>query len=378
MRPHFHVAGVPVRVHLLFFVTALAAGWGLVQEPALLALWGGIAFGSVLLHELGHAWAFRRYRCSAFIELHGLGGTTSSPEEERLTHRQTAWVSLAGPATGLALGGLFWALSRFTPLGQQGGLVGEVLRQLLWVNVGWGLFNLLPMQPLDGGHVLASVVRARSGYRYERVLHGVGIVTALGVLGLALWWKQPWMGLLAVLFGVLNLAQVFRLPEEVLVQRTTPPRPRVSARRKPEAGAIGLEPLLNTPRSPPRAGPTGVTSEARRAPAPPREPEPEPPEGPHDPALVGALLLEGGLAAMAVRPLQTAFAASPSPEAGHRLVLALLETRRFMELDALLAGPRASHLSDDTLALVCERAGAAGQATVAERAGALRRGRANF
>jgi stage IV sporulation protein FB len=376
MRPHFHVAGVPVRVHPLFLVTALASGWGLVQEPSRLALWVAIVFASVLLHELGHAWAFRRHGCSAFIELHGMGGTTSSREEERLTHRQSAGVSFAGPATGFALGGLVWALSRYTPLGQQGGLVGESVRQLLWVNVGWGLFNLLPMQPLDGGHVLASLVRARKGYRYERVLQGVGVATALGVLVLAVVWKQPWMGLLAVLFGVINVVELFRVEDGPVFIRAAPPRPRASAKPRPSAaGPVRMEPGPGRPGSAP-----GAPSEARRAPASLREQEAAEPEGPHDPALVGAMLLESGLAAMAVRPLQTAFAASPSKDTGHHLVLALLETRRFDALGTLLAGPQASHLSDDTLALVCERAAAEGQDTLAERAGALRRGlgRPNF
>jgi len=374
MQPHFHVAGIPVRVHPLFFLVAFASGWGLRDEFARLALWMAIVFVSVLLHELGHALAFRRYGCPSAIELHGLGGTTTGQDAERLTHRQSAWVSFAGPGMGFLLGGLVWGLSRFTPLGQPGGLADEAVRQLLWVNVGWGLFNLLPLQPLDGGHLLASAVRVRSGYRYERVLHGIGIVTALGVLALAVGWSQPWMGLLALLFGVMNFEQLRRLPKEVRFQRPTPPpRRQASPRQEPEAGSVTVERLLGELRGTPRAGPrVGGTPEARRAPASLRESEADAPEGPHDPAMVGSLLLESGLAAMAVRPLQTAFANAPSPETGHPLVLALLETERFTELEALLAGPRATHLSDDTLALISERARAAGWETLAARAGALR------
>ncbi|NPC86749.1 hypothetical protein HPC49_52270, partial [Pyxidicoccus fallax] len=223
MRPHFHVAGFPVRVHPLFFLISFASGWGLLEEPARLALWMGIVFVSVLLHELGHALAFRRFGGTAAIELHGMGGTTTGSQEERLTHGQSAWVSFAGPGMGFLLGGLVWVLSRYTPLGQQGGLAGEAVRQLLWVNVGWGLFNLLPVQPLDGGHLLASAVRARSGFRYERVLHGIGIVTAVGVLVLAVRWNMVWMGLLALMFGVMNFEQLRRLPKEVRAPRAAAP-----------------------------------------------------------------------------------------------------------------------------------------------------------
>ncbi|AEI68044.1 M50 family metallopeptidase [Corallococcus macrosporus] len=205
MRPHFHVAGFPVRIHPLFFLVALMTGWTLISEPARLALWVGIVFVSVLLHELGHALAFRRYGCSARIELHGMGGTTQTHEAAHLTHRQSAWVSFAGPGIGFLAGGLVWAASQLAPMGAPGGLADQGVRQFLWVNVGWGLFNLLPMQPLDGGHLLADLVRARSGYRHERKLLWVGIVTAVGVLGLAIGAKQVWLGMLALMLGVMNV-----------------------------------------------------------------------------------------------------------------------------------------------------------------------------
>src|SRR5688500_472193 len=132
MRPHFHVAGFPVRVHPLFFLTALATGWVFLTEPARLAVWMAVVFVSVLLHELGHALAFRRYGCPASISRHGMGGAPEGEDAERLTHRQSAWVSFAGPGAGFLLGGLVWVLARFTPLGEQEGLVGLAVRQLLW------------------------------------------------------------------------------------------------------------------------------------------------------------------------------------------------------------------------------------------------------
>lgn len=375
MRPHFHVAGIPVRVQLLFVVITFVSGWGLLQSPARLALWMGVVFVSVLLHELGHALAYRRFGSPASIQLHGLGGTTTGHDAEHLTHGQSAWVSFAGPGMGFALGGLVWALSRYTPLGQQGGLVEAGVRDLLWVNVGWGLFNLLPLQPLDGGHLLASAVRARSGYRYEKVVLGIGIITALAVLGLSIYWRQPWMGLLALMFGVMNVEQFLRTPTHLHFERGAAlpsRRVRITPRREPaDAGTVSVTQLMDELRSaPPDAKP-----EPRRAPASLPAPEAEEPEGPHDPALVGEMLLESGLAAMAVRPLQSAFAASPSPHTGHALVKALLELKRFKELEALLSGPHASHLSDDTLALISERAGAEGQGTLARRADELRRTR---
>ncbi|MFY2563300.1 M50 family metallopeptidase [Corallococcus terminator] len=371
MRPHFHVDGFPVRVHPLFFLTTLATGWDFASEPARLALWVAVVFASVLLHELGHAWAYRRFGSTASISLHGMGGTAQGTDV--LTHRQSAWVSFAGPGVGFLLGGLVWGASVLTPLGEQGGLVGVAVRQLLWVNIGWGLFNLLPVRPLDGGNLLASLVRARKGYRYERALHVIGIVTAMAMVGLAIWQRTVWVGVMALMFGVMNLEQLRQLPREVRYQPATPPR-RASTRRASAslAGAVTLDELLGRGPTPPASAPQQTATTEAAAPVLARpEPEEMEPEAPHDPATVGQLLLDSGLAGLAVKPLQEAFSRAPSPRAGHPLVLALLESGRAAELTALLTGPRAAHLSEETLGAIEAHAG--GDAALTDRVTVLRR-----
>lgn len=381
MRPHFHVAGFPVRVHPLFFLTVLATGWSWLDEPARLASWCGVVFVSVLVHELGHALAFRRHGCPARIELHGLGGTTTGRDEGRLSHRQSAWVSIAGPLAGFILGGLVWGLEQALPMRHAGGLAGQVMRQLLWANIGWGLFNLLPMQPLDGGHLLASAVRARAGYRHERALHVVGIVTAVAVLALAVAWRMTWLGMLALLFGVMNVEALRRTPREPTPPRVTAPRSPAPPRDEDAETASRSAARLPGAResSPERTSLPGVrlpgareSSSERRATASRLASGKEEPESPPDARLVGELLLDGGLYALAVRPLREAFTATPSARAGHALTVALLETGRHADLAALLDGPGATHLGRDTLTLIAERADAAGQTALATRARALR------
>ncbi|WP_338865460.1 hypothetical protein [Myxococcus stipitatus] len=354
MKPHFHAGGFPVRIHPFFFLSALATGWGSGIAPERLALWMGVVFVSILLHECGHAWTLRKFGAGARITLHGLGGTTEGDRE--VTHRQAVKVSLAGPSVGLVLGGLTWALSRATAP-EAGGLGHEVLRQVLWVNVGWACLNLLPVQPLDGGDALASFVRARAGARHERTLRVIGLVTAAAMLGWALWSRTVWVGALAVLLGWLNVRQLRRLPR-TLASRPTPPRRAPPARASAE-GAVTLDELLGrgasaptgAPESKPESAPASVQEHTL-----PKEPAAEA-EPPTDPALVGRLLLDSGLAALAVRPLQEAFAHEPSPQTGHSLVLALLEAGRTSELCALLSGPQASRLSEETLDSIVVRAG---------------------
>ena len=82
----FHVLGFPVRVAWTFWIAGLIFGYGLVRGlddyfqmaspglPALLLLWTACLFLSILIHELGHAIAFRQNGIEASIVLYHLGG----------------------------------------------------------------------------------------------------------------------------------------------------------------------------------------------------------------------------------------------------------------------------------------------------------------
>jgi Zn-dependent protease len=110
---------------------------------------------TVLLHELGHAAAARRYRVGVRgITLDLLGGYTEMGSEAQ-TPRAEATIALAGPAVSLALAALGAAL-----LGVAGrhGIAGALLFQLTATNVLVGVFNALPGLPLDGGRALRAAV----------------------------------------------------------------------------------------------------------------------------------------------------------------------------------------------------------------------------
>ncbi|HSO11633.1 MAG TPA: hypothetical protein VLT51_04610, partial [Anaerolineales bacterium] len=84
----FSIAGIPVRVHPLFWLIALLLGssGALVEIP----IWILVVFVSILVHELGHALAFRRYGIQSHIVLHAMGGLTI-PES---TPWGTGWASV--------------------------------------------------------------------------------------------------------------------------------------------------------------------------------------------------------------------------------------------------------------------------------------------
>ena len=201
------LAGIPVRIHVTFALLVGFVGfahWTLGGASALgagLALVGGL-FGSVLLHELGHALAARRYGIATHdIVLLPIGGVARL---ERMPARpgQEIAVALAGPAvnvaiaaalfTGLALGG------RLEPLSALGVASGSLVERLMLANLGLVAFNLLPVFPLDGGRVLRGLLALRLPHaRATRVAARIGRAGAvvLGVYGL---FGNPFLVLIAV------------------------------------------------------------------------------------------------------------------------------------------------------------------------------------
>jgi Zn-dependent protease len=179
----FTIAGIPVSVHPLFWLIALLLGSS--GDVLLIPVWILVIFVSILIHELGHALAFRRLGQRSQIVLHFAGGLTipepvswaSGYANVALTPNQQIFISLAGPFAGFLLAALViaivfltggsvlttWLLGfiplPLTALMPFGGRVLTVMvSMLLWVNIFWGLINLMPVHPLDGGNVTRNLL----------------------------------------------------------------------------------------------------------------------------------------------------------------------------------------------------------------------------
>jgi Zn-dependent protease len=202
----FRIGKIPVQVAPWFFVVAVVLGPDLDHlNPAKIAAWVVIMLGSVLIHELGHAVMGIFFGLDPRIQLHGMGGTTSWAKARPLSPGRRIAISLAGPAAGFALGGTAYLLRR--ALGDQvfpGEFGAFVFGALLWINVGWGVLNLLPMLPLDGGNVLTAALNVFTAGRGERPARIVSIVCAVAAVGLALKSQWLWTALIATSFIASN------------------------------------------------------------------------------------------------------------------------------------------------------------------------------
>lgn len=154
-RVSFHLAGIEVEVQAIFVVWLLLLGLAAGRTAATLAIWVVVAGSSVFVHELGHALAYRAFGVTPRIVLSALFGLTYGAD---LSPGRGIVVSLAGPATGLAIG--LVALVLWTALPAADGPVAVAIGDLVFVGFGWAVINLLPILPLDGGQAMHAAITA--------------------------------------------------------------------------------------------------------------------------------------------------------------------------------------------------------------------------
>jgi Zn-dependent protease len=196
----FSLFGIPVHVQPMFWLVAVLLGAPDSTAPSALAgmiSWIVVLFVSILAHELGHAFAMRAYGRNPRIELWGMGGLTYWGEGPNVSHGKNIVVSLAGPFAGIVLGIVVFVIARAVPP-PKASLGAELVRQALWVNIGWGIANLAPILPLDGGHVLESTLGWIGGPKGQRVAYGISLALSVSLVAFALYSRWLWIAFLGV------------------------------------------------------------------------------------------------------------------------------------------------------------------------------------
>lgn len=201
---------IPIKIEIPFFAIALVLGLSRSRDIALLVEWILVVFASILVHEFGHAFAARAFGLSPEIRLYQMGGLTSWQSEIEISPLKHLAISLAGPAMGFLLGSFVFLLGPAFLRAFPARLSALVYFDLLWVNVGWGLFNLLPMLPLDGGQVLTTLEAWLLRRKDQIFSHALSFLIALAVTVAAFSARQPWIGFLGIFFAYLNGNLLFR------------------------------------------------------------------------------------------------------------------------------------------------------------------------
>lgn len=169
-------------------------GWR--ADPVDVAIWVAVCFVSILVHEMGHALVIARFGGTPRVLLYPGGGLTSGDRSR--TQGRRILVSLAGPGAGFVFAGLVLALARLHP---PQGMQASVYRDLMWVNVSWGLFNLVPMLPLDGGNAFQSLIALRWPARARVVAEVVSAACCAALVVAALVAQRLFMAMMAIYWG---------------------------------------------------------------------------------------------------------------------------------------------------------------------------------
>jgi Zn-dependent protease/predicted transcriptional regulator len=201
------IAGIDLYVHFTFLILL---GWIAIsnfsETGSLAAAARGLAFiltlfAIVVLHELGHALAARKFgiatRDITLLPIGGVARLEKMPDKPV----QELVVALAGPAVNLVLALLLYVWLKFgpglQPTHQALQVGGNFLDQLFWVNVSLAIFNLLPAFPMDGGRVLRALLALNMDYvRATRIAAWIGQTLAM-VLGFFGLFSNPFLVLIA-------------------------------------------------------------------------------------------------------------------------------------------------------------------------------------
>src|SRR5262249_226412 len=205
------IFGIPVKIDPSFlFICALLA-YSRLSAPAILVEWLIVIFVSILVHELGHSLVVRLFGLSPQIMLYSMGGLTSWTDEKGISHAKRIAISLAGPFAGFLFGGVVYLSGIALPdlfVDQFG---PQTYIDLLFVNWGWGVFNLLPILPLDGGNVAYSIEQMVTKRPSGVITRGLSLLIAAGVGLWALSIGKWWILFLMALFALNNGSALFQL-----------------------------------------------------------------------------------------------------------------------------------------------------------------------
>ncbi|WP_309892248.1 site-2 protease family protein [Archangium sp.] len=222
----FRLGSIPVEVHPTHLLVSALLGWmtvrslsastsnewpyrqlqdpggpGYAQTALLVVLaWMFIIFLSVLVHELGHALAGRMFGYRPSIELVWLGGLTRTNAPTTIPWHRMVVVTAAGPLAGLLLGLTALGVLKFAGLGSP--ILNTILLWFFLANLFWTLFNLLPVPPLDGGHIVSTVATRFLGRAGFIGAQGLALVVCIALVAYSVKRKDAFIGLFFGLYGL--------------------------------------------------------------------------------------------------------------------------------------------------------------------------------
>ena len=174
----FRVNGIPVSISLWFLLILPMTGFSLTIFLS--------AFVAVLVHELSHSLTAQHLGYRAYGITIGLFAGSASIDSNMHT-RDNMKVVAAGPFSNLALA-----------------LIGTLFGfdQFAYINMFLFIFNILPIYPMDGGHLFKDFLMLNMNNRRKafQISMKVSLVTSILVVLYSLLCAQPIMSIFGLIF----------------------------------------------------------------------------------------------------------------------------------------------------------------------------------
>ncbi len=169
---------IPISIRPLFWLIAFFIGWmwTLNLSGALLCVL--VILVSVIFHEFGHALTAMLFGQKTRIELAAFGGFTYR-EGRKLKLWEEFVVVINGPIAGFFLFLIAYTIYRSTSIENQ--LIAFTIKFAFVANLFWTIINLVPVLPLDGGHLMSIILEAIFGFKGVKIAIITGIVVAVSI-----------------------------------------------------------------------------------------------------------------------------------------------------------------------------------------------------
>ena len=112
----------------------------------------------VILHELGHVATSKCFGTGIFsIELHLTGVKGDIQGVEDLSYGEKVLIYISGPLVNLTLFIVLFFISKYIDF--------QWIKEGMWINLGIGIFNMIPAYPLDGARIYEIIIGEKFLYK---------------------------------------------------------------------------------------------------------------------------------------------------------------------------------------------------------------------
>ncbi|MBK8170303.1 MAG: hypothetical protein IPK60_08135 [Sandaracinaceae bacterium] len=391
-RRGFTIFGVPIHVQPMFLVIVLILNTSVLSRPDALLAWVLVVFTGVLAHEFGHALAILAFGHKPTITLHGFGGVTAWQQDAAKPVGSGAriLISLAGPFTGIAIAcivALGAMVGGMHPMHLLDAALGAsdaraplrelVIGYILFVNGGWGVLNLLPIFPLDGGQVFASFADLIAPGRGRGVALVVSMLLAATLAILSLRIQSYWTAMVTVMLALQSWtafrSELVRMRDRVALPMLEQARTLLAQRALPQARELALRAQAEAKTDVVRLAATEIvawsfTFEKNYA------------DAAHvlsgisetqeiDPILEGIVMVHSGQFEAGIARLEEAMQAKPNAGLGVTIIRAHVDANNWNEVLAFVSTANLQVFAAAQLVPLVQEARAAGQYEIAGKLG---------